>query len=56
MATPLANGQDITTPPEFGNLVAIEGFGPHTFGAAIFDSTPGGPNAGGPDPVSARYP
>lgn len=41
--TPLGNGQGITTPPEFGNLVAISGTGPNA-GAAIFDSTPGGPN------------
>jgi len=48
-ATPLANGQGILSPEEFGRLVSITGFGPHTYGAAIFDSAPGGPNAGGPD-------
>lgn len=42
-ATPLVNGQSISTPPEFGTLVAISSFGPNA-GAAIFDSTPGGPN------------
>jgi hypothetical protein len=48
--TPLANGQAITSPPKFGRLVSINGLGPHTYGAAIFDSTPGGPNTGGSDP------
>lgn len=42
-ATALANGQDLSTPPEFGNLVAISSSGPNA-GAALFDSTPGGPN------------
>ncbi|NOT30891.1 MAG: hypothetical protein HOP15_10635 [Planctomycetes bacterium] len=42
-ATALFNGQTISTPPEFGNLVAIGSSGPNA-GAAIFDSTPGGPN------------
>jgi len=46
--TPLANGQDITTPPEFGTEVAISAAGSNA-GAAIFDSTPGGPNDPGPD-------
>jgi hypothetical protein len=39
----LVNGQDISTPPEFGTFVAISGTGPNG-GPAIFDSTPGGPN------------
>lgn len=49
-ATPLVNGQAIASPPRFGRLVSIHGFGPHTYGAAIFDSTPDGPNAGSSDP------
>lgn len=43
--TPLVNGQDISTPPEFGVEVAITSAGPNA-GSAIFDSTPGGPNDG----------
>lgn len=46
--TPLVNGQDITTPPEFGNIVAISGSGPNR-GAAIFDSSNPGPNNPGQD-------
>jgi len=42
-ATPLVNGQDISSPPEFGRLVSISSSGPNA-GAALFDSTPGGPN------------
>jgi hypothetical protein len=42
-ATPLGNGQAISTPPEFGDLVRISGSGANA-GPAIFDSTPGGPN------------
>jgi hypothetical protein len=41
--TPLVNGQTISTPPEFGRLVHISTNGAN-LGAAIFDSTPGGPN------------
>jgi len=41
--TPLANGQDVASPAEFGRLVSISSSGPNA-GAAIFDSTPGGPN------------
>jgi hypothetical protein len=47
-ATPLADGQDISTPDEFGIDVSITSAGPNA-GAAIFDSTPGGPNDPGPD-------
>ena len=50
--TPLVNGQDISTPPEFGNFVAITddaGGNPNHLGAAIFNSDPAGPNSGGPD-------
>jgi len=46
--TALVDGQDITSPPEFGNVVNIASFGPN-LGAALFDSTPGGPNDPGPD-------
>ncbi len=49
--TVLANGQDISTPPEFGVHVAISGSG-NNRGPAIFDSTPGGPNDPGPFPDS----
>ncbi len=45
--SPLVNGQDINTPPEFGNLVNVSSTG--GLGAAIFDSDPTGPNAGGAD-------
>ncbi len=47
--TPLVNGQSISTPPEFGNRVSVSSAGANA-GAAIFDSTPGGPNASSPDP------
>jgi hypothetical protein len=46
--TVLDNGQDLSTPPEFGLEVSISSFGPN-LGAAIFDSTPFGPNDPGPD-------
>ncbi len=46
-ATPLVNGQDLSTPPEFGILFDISSGG--GLGAAIFDSDPNGPNAGGND-------
>jgi len=48
-ATPLVNGQDISTPPEFGEFVVISSDG-NNQGAAAFDSTSDGPNEGGPDP------
>lgn len=48
--TPLVNGQDISTPPEFGRLVSISSIGNQHRGPAIFDSNPSGPNFGGPDP------
>ena len=48
-ATALVNGQSISTPPEFGNLVSISALQPPTgaqhFGPAAFDSSPAGPNA-----------
>jgi len=48
---PLVDGQDISSPPEFGNLFNITSGGPNA-GAAIFDSSVGGPNDGPgmPDP------
>ena len=39
--TPLVNGQDLATPHEFGRLFSSSGA---NAGAAIFDSTPLGPN------------
>jgi len=47
-ATPLVNGQSISSPEEFGNFVNISGAG-NNLGPAIFDATPGGPNDGGVD-------
>jgi hypothetical protein len=53
-STLLINGQIIDTAfdpadPEFGNIVDISTTGFTHLGATIFDSTPGGPNAGGSD-------
>lgn len=52
--TPLVNGQDLSTPPEFGELVSLSSrqpaSGPQHKGPAIFDSNPAGPNAGSSDP------
>lgn len=48
--TPLVNGQDLSTPPEFGHLLRIDSSGAGNLGAAIFDSDPAGPNAAGLDP------
>lgn len=58
--TPLINGQAINTDPEpgdphqeFGRLVAVRSTvlgGDGHLGPAVFDSTPGGPNAGSADP------
>jgi len=47
--TPLVNGQSISTPPEFGNLVSITTAGLNSLGPAIFDSSFAGPNLSGPD-------
>ncbi len=49
LVTPLANGQDLSTPPEFGLLFDLVSYG-NSLGAAIFDSSPTGPNASGGDP------
>lgn len=47
--TPLANGQEISTPPNFGRLFSLNsGAGRHE-GLAIFDSGTNGPNKSGPD-------
>ena len=43
LLTPLANGQDLSSGPEFGRSLALTSSGANR-GAAIFDSTPGGPN------------
>lgn len=52
--TPLVNGQDLSTPPEFGELVSLSArqpvSGAQHKGPAIFDSDPAGPNAGSSDP------
>jgi hypothetical protein len=52
--SPLANGQDLSTPPEFGSLFSLSALqpqsGPPHFGPAVFDSTPSGPNALSSDP------
>jgi len=48
VGTPLVDGQDLSTPPEFGVETAIASAGPN-LGSALFDSTPGGPNDPGPD-------
>ena len=45
----LVNGQDIMSPDEFGSFASVSSSGGNA-GAAIFDSDPMGPNAGGPDP------
>ena len=47
--TPLVDGQDISTPPEFGLYFNVLSTG-NNLGPAIFDTDPSGPNAGGPDP------
>lgn len=47
-STILIDGQDVSTPPEFGNMVSISGSGPN-YGPAIFDSSIDGPNDPGRD-------
>ena len=49
LATPLLNGQDISTTEEFGALVLVDGIGMSGNGAAIFESDPAGSNASSPD-------
>ena len=48
-ATPLVNGQDLSTPGEFGVLIAINSGG-NNQGAAIFNTDIDGPNDPGADP------
>jgi FG-GAP repeat protein len=43
LVTPLVDGQALTTPPQFGRLFRLSASGAN-LGAAIFDSSPGGPN------------
>lgn len=50
LISPLTNGELVSSPGKFGTLVNINGFGASNLGAAIFDSTPKGPNTYGPDP------
>jgi len=47
--SPLVNGQDISSPDEFGAFFNISSGGGN-LGAAIFDSSTTGPNVAGPDP------
>lgn len=49
LRTPLRNGEALTSPPHFGRSVRLQASGAN-LGLAAFDSTPDGPNAGGPDP------
>ncbi|MSR62255.1 MAG: hypothetical protein EXS08_07410 [Planctomycetes bacterium] len=53
LLTPLVNGQDISTPPEFGQLVSLSALQPsigaHHQGLAIFDTDPSGPNGNSSD-------
>lgn len=50
LATTLVNGQDLTSPPEFGELFKVLGLPASGLTAAIFDSDPLGPNASSSDP------
>ena len=47
--SPLANGQSVSAPEEFGRLVSISSTGANA-GPAIFDSRPDGPNDPSQDP------
>jgi hypothetical protein len=53
-STALVNGQDLSSPPEFGRLISLSsrqaGSGPLHKGPAIFDTDPAGPNAASSDP------
>lgn len=53
LATPLVNGQDLTTPPEFGRVFALSSrqpvSGAQHQGVAIFDTDPSGPNGASSD-------
>jgi len=52
--TALVNGQDLSTPPEFGRLLSLSSAQPVTgaqhLGPAVFDTDPSGPNAASSDP------
>jgi hypothetical protein len=52
-ATALVNGQDLSTPPEFGEVFALGALQPASGaqhqGPAVFDSTPSGPNRNSSD-------
>ncbi|MEZ6244172.1 MAG: hypothetical protein R3B57_14150 [Phycisphaerales bacterium] len=50
LISPLVNGEVVSSPSKFGEMVAINGFGAHNMGAAIFNSSFKGPNTLGPDP------
>jgi hypothetical protein len=50
LLTALLDGQDVSTPPEFGRLLNITSDAGDHEGAAIFNSEKGGSNDGGPDP------
>lgn len=50
MVTPLANGQIVSGGAAFGTHFTISTIGSRQLGALVFDSSPTGPNAGGPDP------
>lgn len=51
--TSLVNGQDLTTPPEFGRVFALSArqpvSGPQHQGIAVFDTDPAGPNGASSD-------
>jgi len=52
-STPLGNGQAITTPPEFGNLISLSTTGQaqnENEGLSIFDTSNPGPNSATDDP------
>jgi hypothetical protein len=46
----LENGRELSTTRGFGALVQVKGLSASGLSAAVFDSTPGGPNDPGPDP------
>jgi hypothetical protein len=48
--TLLVNGQDVQSGSEFGRTITANGDSGHGLPAAIFDSSPDGPNAGSSDP------
>lgn len=50
LMTPLENGRAISAGSRFGRFLQFAGLGSGHFGPATFDSSPNGPNAGGPDP------